>query len=56
MVSMMGGESEHFRKNLDFVFGKGPYNQDVGRGRGKNWAKIADVYYAKTTEMGEGGV
>ena len=25
-------------------------------GRGLKWANIADVYYAKTADMGEGGV
>ena len=25
-------------------------------GRGKKWAKIANIYYAKTANMGEGGV
>ena len=36
-----------------------PYIKDVGSpsgGRGRNWAKIADIYYAKTADMGEGGV
>ena len=38
---------------------RGPYIKDVGSpkgGRGRNWAKFAGNYFAKTANMGEEGV